>query len=170
MPSLRDSNFSKSVVYLYEHTDKGAMGLMINKPLEITLGNVLRHLKIKIRDESIGTYPVFLGGPVNQEQGFVLYQNSSTSKKTNTKIIISASKEFLETIAIGKGPKDFMIALGYAGWSAGQLEKELNANDWLIVPANSSVLFTTPVEKRWEAAAKLMGVDINQLSDQVGHA
>lgn len=163
MPSLSDQNFSKSVIYLYEHTPEGAMGLVINKPLHINLGNVLKHLKIKVTKKSIETRPVLMGGPVGQEHGFVLH-------KTKNNILISASKEMLTNIATGKGPKHFLITLGYTGWGAGQLEKELNHNDWLIAPFNAEIIFDTPLENRWHKAAQLIGIDINRLSDQVGHA
>lgn len=163
MPSLSDQNFSKSVIYLYEHTSEGAMGLVINKPLHINLGSVLRHLKIKITEDIIETHPVLMGGPVGQEHGFVLHES-------NNDIVISASKEMLRSIAIGKGPVNFLIALGYTGWGAGQLEQELNHNDWLIAPFDATILFNTPLEDRWRNAARLIGIDINNLSDQIGHA
>lgn len=162
-PSLQDTNFSKSVIYLYEHSNNGAMGLVINKPLNINLGSVLRHLDIEILDKSVETEPVLMGGPVSQEHGFVLHDEGDN-------IIISASKETLRTIAAGEGPKNYLITLGYSGWQAGQLEYELNRNDWLIAPADPAILFTTSLEERWVKAAQLIGVDIHNLSGQVGHA
>lgn len=167
MPVLRDSTFEKSVIYLYEHSADGAMGLVINKPLQITLGNVLDHLDIESSSEEVETFPVLMGGPVGQEHGFVVHEIKSESE---TQIVISASKEILRSIAKGKGPDNFLVTLGYAGWEAGQIEAEIRRNDWLVAPFNADILFNTPIEKRWEAAAKLIGVDINRLSDQTGHA
>lgn len=163
MPSLKDTNFNKSVIYLHQHSKKGAMGLVINKPLHVNVGSVLRHLDIEILDKSIETEPVLMGGPVGQEHGFVLHNEG-------TNIIISASKETLRDIAAGKGPKNHLITLGYSGWQPGQLEQELIRNDWLIAPLNHSILFSEPLDNRWEQAAKLIGVDINNLSGQMGHA
>lgn len=168
MPRLKDPNFQKSVIYLHEHNKEGAMGLVINKPLQINLGNVLRHLNIKITDDSIELHSVMMGGPVRQEHGFVIY--STLSKEVSQEIDISSSKSMLQKIAQGQGPKEFLITLGYAGWGSGQLEYEINRNDWLIAPFNKKLLFSTPNDKRWQAAAALLGVDINQLSGQVGHA
>jgi len=167
MPILRDSAFEKSVIYLYEHSSDGAMGLVINKPLQITLGNVLDHLDIKSGSDEIEFFPVLMGGPVGQEHGFVVHEVVSEKK---THIVISASKEILRSIAKGKGPENYLITLGYAGWEAGQIEDEIKRNDWLVAPFNADILFNTPIGKRWEAAAKLIGVDINCLSDQTGHA
>ena len=165
MPSLVDANFSKAVIYLYEHDEEGALGMIINKPLEINLGNMLQHLDINISEESIQELPVLMGGPVGQEHGFIIYVPDSTLD-----VLVSASKDMLKDIANGKGPKHFAVTLGYAGWGAGQLEKEIARNDWLVIPFDSSILFNTPMEKRWHKTASLIGIDINQLSDQVGHA
>jgi len=170
IPTLVDTNFAKSVVYLYEHTDEGALGLIINKPLQINLGNVLNHLDIAITKEDVSDYPVLMGGPVGQEHGFILYDQDLKNPKDGTEVLVSASKEMLNDIAAGHGPKDFIVTLGYSGWESGQLEKEIARNDWLIVPYDRTILFNTPIEKRWQSTAALIGVDINQLSDQVGHA
>jgi len=169
MPTLKDTIFTKSVVYLYEHSPEGAMGIVINKSLQITLGNLLQHLDITVKDELIAATPVLTGGPVGPEQGFVIH---SPLKKNDDQrdIIITASKEILREIGQGKGPSSFIITLGYSGWEGGQLEKEIHRNDWLIAPFNEDILFSTPIVKRWQAAAKTIGVDINNLSDQIGHA
>lgn len=167
MPSLNDPNFTKSVIYLYEHNEDGAMGLIINKPLHINLGNVLRHLDIEITDRTVETHPVLMGGPIGQEHGFVIHDNP---EEDEYEIEISASKETLTDIAQGNGPGNFLVALGYAGWSSGQIESEIQRNDWLVAPFDINILFSTPIENRWHAAAKLIGVDLSQLSDQIGHA
>lgn len=157
-------------MYIYEHSNKGAMGIVINKSLHnITLGTLLQHLDIEVKDEVTAALPVLSGGPVGPEQGFVVHGNPSMDKKAR-QVLISASKKTLRDISVGKGPEQFIILLGYAGWGGGQLEKEINRNDWLIAPYSSKILFDTPIEKRWAAAAETIGVDINQLSDQVGHA
>lgn len=173
MPSLNDLNFSKSVIYLYEHNAEGAMGLVINKPLHVTLGNVLRHLKIEFNNPSIEHIPVLLGGPVGQDHGFVLHnkiESTADDYVINDEIMLSASKEILINIANGQGPQQFLVALGYSGWGRGQLELEIARNDWLIAQFNPKVLFETPIDERWSAAAKLIGVDLLSLSDQIGHA
>lgn len=168
MPRLNDFNFSKSVIYLYEHNKEGALGMIINKPLQINLGNVLEHLNIKERESKITELPVLMGGPVGQEHGFIIFEETSTPQ--GAEVMVSASKGMLHDIALGKGPTDFIVTLGYSGWEAGQLELEIARNDWLIAPFNHDILFKTPIEKRWQATAALIGIDIHHLSDQVGHA
>lgn len=173
MPVINDPTFSKSVVYINEQTDEGTMGLVINKSLHIPLGNVLRHLDIEAKDEEIDQQPVYMGGPVQQEQGFVIHDNYlsiSDDEPDDQEIAISISKEMLQMIADGSGPRHYLVALGYASWEPGQLEAEISRNDWLVAPFDAKILFTTPLEERWRAAAKLIGVDINRLTDQVGHA
>lgn len=171
-PTLADLNFAKAVVYIYEHTEDGALGMIINKPLQINLGTVLNHLDIIITQEGIADHPVLMGGPMGQEHGFIIYNSNSKvdDSKDAPEMLISASKEILKDIAIGKGPKDFVVTLGYSGWKTGQIEKEIACNDWLVVPFNREILFNIPMEKRWRATATLIGIDINQLSNQVGHA
>ena len=164
MPSLKDPNFSQSVIYINEHTENGAMGLIINKPLQINLGSILEHLSIGIDDADIITIPVLSGGPVGQEHGFVIHNENGDD------IIISASKDILKSIAAGKGPAHFLITLGYSGWGAGQIELEIARNDWLVAPFSPEVLFDTPINQRWAAAAEILGIDLNLLSDQIGHA
>jgi putative transcriptional regulator len=168
MPRLVDFNFSKSVIYIYEHNNEGALGMIINKPLQINLGKVLEHLDIKLGESKVGNLPVLMGGPVGQEHGFIIFSQPST--QNGAEILVSASKDMLREIAVGKGPGDFIVTLGYSGWEAGQLEQEIAHNDWLIVPFNHDILFNTPIEKRWHATAALIGIDIHHLSNQVGHA
>jgi putative transcriptional regulator len=163
LPSMEDTNFSKSVVYIYEHNEEGAMGLIINKPLTMLLKDVLQHLNISTELEKIATQHVMMGGPIGQEHGFVLYEEDSD-------IYLSSSKETLIAIAHDEGPKNYLVTLGYAGWQSGQLELELQRNDWLIVPGDNKILFDTPIEERWRATALLIGVDILKMSSQTGHA
>ncbi len=181
MPSLNDPNFKQSVVYVCEHNNEGAMGLIINKPLQINLGNVLRHLNIDISDHSTETHPVLMGGPVGQEHGFIVHnQPAFISAQTRhemdeqgeeePELVISSSKDTLKVIAQGKGPSQFIITLGYTGWQPGQLEEEIAENSCLVIPFNESILFDAPIETRWQLAVASLGIDINQISGQIGHA
>ena len=172
MPSQQGDFFSKAVVYIYEYSETtGAIGFTINKPLSATLGNVLEHLTIDIKDEKLADSPVYSGGPVGPDQGFVIHDRMSLSEnEDDTEVTISTSREILQDIAKGRGPDHFIVTLGYAGWEPGQLEIEIQQNGWLVSPLHKSIIFETPIAQRWTTAAKLMGVDINQLSSQVGHA
>lgn len=165
MPSLNDMNFHKSVVYIYEHSTEGAMGFVLNKPLNVKLGIVLDHLGIPATDSLVAEEPVLMGGPVGQEHGFVLHD----SKQEKDRLCVSATKEVLVDILENKGPDNYVVTLGYSGWEANQLEEEISCNDWLVVPYMKEILFETPVERRWFEAAKILGIDINHLSNQVGH-
>ena len=167
MPQLDDFTFTKSVIYVSQHDAKGALGIIINRPLSLTLGKVLEHLNIEITQPKIANNPVLMGGPIGQEHGFIIYEQHTSQGE---EILLSASKEMLDNIAKNKGPEDFLITLGYAGWEEGQLEKEIACNNWLIVPFNRKVLFEIPLKNRWQKAAAIIGVDINQLSGQIGHA
>lgn len=163
MPSLRDPNFSHSVVYIFEHSAQGALGMIINKPMQIELNSVMNHLGITKVDEAVAHLPVYSGGPVGQEQGFILHE-------VNHQVEISASKEMLEAIAEKKGPEPFLVVLGYSGWGANQLEEEISRNDWLLTPADKKIVFDLPAHERWQKAAELIGVDIHKLSGHSGHA
>lgn len=170
MPNINaeDTTFSKSVIFICEHGDDGAMGIIINKPLNVTLGSVLEHLDIEA-DRKVSNTPVFMGGPVGQEHGFVIHE-PYRADENHDDLVISASKETLSDIARRHGPDRYLVALGYTGWSAGQLEEEIGRNDWLVVPYDKEIIFRTPVERRWSKAVELLGVDINKLSSHVGHA
>ena len=172
MPGLADPNFFHTVTYICEHDADGAMGIVINRPLDLNLADILTHMDIQATPETAGL-PVFQGGPVQTERGFVLHAPLGEWEATlpvSEQIGVTASQDVLAAIAAGKGPKRALIALGYAGWGAGQLERELAENAWLSGPATAEVLFDTPVEKRWASAAALLGVDLNLLSSDTGHA
>jgi putative transcriptional regulator len=173
MPGLADPNFFQSVTYICEHSAAGALGIVINRPLTLTLGELLEHLQIPPARAAIAAIPAYSGGPVQQEQGFVIHtpigQWESTLRVTET-IGITTSRDILQSLARGKGPDQVLIALGYAGWGAGQLEREMAENAWLSGPADPTILFQTPSEKRWSAAAALLGVDLSLLSGDAGHA
>ncbi len=173
MPQMGDPNFFHTVTYLCEHTDEGAMGLVINRPLDITLTDIFEQMSITTKDDEFDHIPVFMGGPVEQERGFVLHQPAGdweASQKVTGQIAVTSSRDVLEAIAQHEGPEQFVIVLGYAGWGGGQLEQELADNAWLNGPAENDILFSTPVEQRWEAAAALLGIDLNLISTETGHA
>ncbi len=173
MPSLEDINFSRSVTYICEHNDDGALGVTINRPSDIHLYEIFEQLKIQDYDQKNAQQIVYIGGPVQQERGFLLHRpngNWSSSLKVTDNISITTSQDILQAMAKGEGPDDVLVTLGYAGWAAGQLERELSENTWLSCPATEEIIFATPAEKRWEAAARLLGVDLSLLSHDAGHA
>jgi putative transcriptional regulator len=173
MPGLRDPNFSRTVTYICEHTDQGAMGIVINRPMDIRLGEVLSQLDIESDDPRVLGAIVYLGGPVQPDRGFVLHSSGERFDSTlaiTPDLSMTTSRDVLEAIAAGRGPNQSLIALGYAGWAPGQLEDEMGANTWLSGPADSGILFRLPDDARWLAAAQLLGVDLNLLSGEAGHA
>jgi putative transcriptional regulator len=173
MPGLEDPNFSRTVTYICEHGTHGAMGIVVNRPSDLRLTDVLEHMEIASANAAAGDQIVYLGGPVETERGFVLHDRSrewdSTMAITEA-ISITTSRDILEAMAQGEGPERSLIALGYAGWGAGQLEDEMQHNAWLSGPADPEIIFNLPVERRWEAAARLLGVDMALLSTDAGHA
>ena len=173
MPALDDPNFHHTTTYICEHDENGALGVVINRPLEMQLGEILQYMDIQACSEEISLRQVYMGGPVQNDRGFVLHEPAgdweATLKVTDT-IGITSSRDILQAIAAGKGPKNAIVTLGYAGWGAGQLESELAANTWLSGPASSKIVFDTPSEQRWQAAATLLGIDLNLLSSDTGHA
>ncbi len=171
-PTLQDTLFSKSVIYLYEHSAKGAVGLIINKSMQITLEHLLEHLDIEMTDKHSAKCSVLTGGPIEPEQGFIIHDpiEQREDQKQQAPFIISSSKEMLYDISNGKGPDHFLITLGYSRWEQGQLETEISRNDWLVAPVKENILFSTPIEQRWQEAAKSIGIDIHCLSRHTGHA
>lgn len=153
MPALNDSFFYRSVVYLCEHDQNGAMGLIVNRPTKVMLEELLSHLKINNNSQYIKDTPVLFGGPVQKGQGMVIHDQCNTSWKSSLKLsdnmFLTTSTDILEAIGTEQGPKHSLVTLGYAGWRAGQLEQELAENSWLTVPANEDLLFGTPAEERW---------------------
>jgi putative transcriptional regulator len=173
MPTLQDPNFARTVTYICEHGEHGAMGIVVNRPTDLRLSDVLKHMEIEGGLGDAGEQIVYLGGPVEEERGFVLHTHTAPWDSTlavNDGISITTSRDILEAMARGEGPEHTLVALGYAGWGAGQLEQELQDNAWLSGPADNSILFNMPPEDRWEAAARLLGVDVNLLSSEAGHA
>lgn len=174
MPGMSDPNFSKTVTYVCSHDASGAMGIVINRPSSLTLGAVLEQLSLEPEpDTNTDDLPVFHGGPVLQERGFVLHRPVGEWEavlKVCDDIAVATSRDILEAIASGNGPDEVLLALGYAGWGPGQLENEFAQNAWLSGPADPEIIFNAPTDERWELAARLLGVDIERLSGQAGHA
>lgn len=173
MPSLADPNFAHAVIYICEHGPEGAMGLVINHPSDLKLRDLFEHMDIEPGPEAPLDTPVFMGGPVQRERGFVLHPAGGDwegSAQVSPEVSITTSRDIITALAHNRGPSRFLMALGYAGWGAGQLEEEMAGNAWLTVPADAGILFDAPVQERWQAAAAQLGVDINCLSGQSGHA
>jgi putative transcriptional regulator len=173
MPALDDPNFFHGVAFICEHNEEGAMGLVINRPTSISVGEVLTQLGLEWPKQEVADQIVLQGGPVETERGFVIHTPIGDWNATiavGDDIGVSSSKDIMESISEGNEPEKMVVALGYAGWGPGQLEEEIAANTWLTVEADPEIIFDTPIEKRWEAAAKAVGVDLNLLSNDVGHA
>lgn len=173
MPALGDPNFNQSVAYIFKHDDEGAIGLVINKPSEMTLGEVFAQLDLEIGDRAGAEHPVLRGGPVDPARGFVLHRGSGEYESTvdlDDGVQLTVSRDILFDMAGGRGPESAILVLGYAGWSPGQLESEIAANAWLVVESAPEILFDTDYDKRWEKAAHLIGVDIRSISSFTGHA
>jgi putative transcriptional regulator len=177
MPGMADEAFAGSVIYLCEHNERGALGLMINKPIDITLKDLFERIDLTLNRADLDDKAVYFGGPVQTERGFVLHdprthdgdQYSSTLQVPGG-LEMTTSKDVLEALAQGAGPKRILITLGYAGWGAGQLEDELSRNGWLTVAADPGIIFDTPVEQRYEHALGLLGILPGMLSQEAGHA
>ena len=177
MPGLLDPIFSKSVVYLAEHSGEGAMGIVINKPCELDLRALLTKLNLGSQEnkESRGvSEPVYYGGPIPQDRGFVLHEPASTCTSTlkiNEALALTSSKDILEATAQGIGPKKILVSLGYSGWGPGQLDTELASNSWLTIPLkDNKLLFDTPADVRFDEAFKILGIHPDNLSNFIGHA
>lgn len=173
MPGMDDPFFGQSLVYLFEHTPEGAMGLVVNQPTELHLNDVMAQLEPdKTPAAATHAVPVFAGGPVQIERGFVIHPSSHQYQSTHSlgELSMTNSRDILSDIAQGRGPNRYLIALGYSGWGAGQLEDELKHNSWLSCPAQHPVMFDTSAAERRAAAARLLGIDLSRLSSQAGHA
>lgn len=172
MPSMQDPNFNRTVTYICEHNENGAIGFIINRPAELNLEHVFEQMQIKVKGDLLGQQPLMSGGPLQAERGFVIHSPVGewrSSLQTGDNIAVTTSQDVLEAMAVGDGPDKVVVTLGYAGWGAAQLEQEILQNAWLSCPASEQILFELPFAKRWEAAAKEIGVDINSISDIVGH-
>ena len=178
MPGMLDGNFAGSVVYVCEHNERGALGLVINKPIDIKLRNLFEKVELTLDREEFAEQPVYFGGPVQTERGFVLHEPTgadaesgyNSSLKIEGGLEMTTSKDVLEALANGAGPKKVLVTLGYSGWAAGQLEDEISNNGWINVEAQPGIIFDTPVAERYDKALSLLGIDAGMLSSAAGHA
>ena len=173
MPAMADPSFSKTLTYICEHNEQGALGLVVNRPTDLTLEDMFDQLSIPFANSPLTGLPVLFGGPVQLDRGFVLHQPADEWQSTmavTQEIGLTTSLDILQAIANGKGPKQVLVTLGYSGWAPGQLEHELSQNAWLTVPALPSIMFELPSEERLDAAMQLLGIDFSSLSDEVGHS
>lgn len=180
MPGLNDPNFHQSVSYICEHNEEGAMGLVINRPLYISFADLCEQLEIEINDLDVADYPIFEGGPVEMERGFILHSpigdwDSTLVVSESENIGLTMSKDIIQAIADGydsdnNPPEQFIICLGYAGWGEDQIEDEIAENAWLNVAATKTLIFETPIDQRWSASAAALGINLQQLSPDIGHA
>ena len=173
MPSMADPYFSKSLTYICEHNEQGALGVVLTRPVDLTLSALLEQIEIPITQPEIADVQVHFGGPVQMDRGFVLHQPAGEWQSTlrvNDTIGLTTSKDVLEAVARGDGPEKIFVTLGYAGWAPGQLEHEISQNAWLSVAADPSLIFDLPLEARFDAAMHLLGIDPVNLSEDAGHA
>lgn len=170
MPQLLDPHFSNTLIYICDHDEHGALGLVINQPLQLELADLCSQLDVEL---ATNNQPIYAGGPVETDRGFVLHSFDARWKDSlliSSTVALSTSRQLLQDIALGKGPEQTLIALGYAGWDEGQLEQEMSDNAWLSCGADSSILFHTPAQEKLQQAMLSMGINLDRLSRQTGHA
>ena len=173
MPNMADPYFTRTLTYICEHNDQGALGVVVNRPIDMTLQALFERLALTLGDSEVADAPIYFGGPVQTDRGFVLHApagNWQSTLKVRDVIGLTTSKDILEAVGRGEGPKKMLVTLGYAGWSAGQLEHELTQNAWLTVEAKNAIIFDIPAEERLPAAMELLGLDYARLADEAGHA
>ena len=173
MPAMADPNFANTLTFVCEHNPDGALGIVVNKPIDMTLSTLFEQIDVPLDDEELRNTAVLFGGPVQVDRGFVLHRplgNWQSTLAISDDMGLTTSRDILEAVGRGEGPRNVVVSLGYAGWSAGQLEQELAQNAWLTVRADADVLFTMAPEQRLAAAMQLLGIDFSQLSEDVGHA
>ena len=173
MPTLEDPYFANSLVYVCEHNENGALGIIVNRPLDLDLAGLFEKIDIKLENTGLAKLPVYFGGPVQLDRGFVLHRPHGQWQSTlvvNSEIGLTSSRDVLSAVGSTGLPSEIIVTLGYSGWDAGQLEAELAQNSWLTVPAKPSILFELPPEERLPAAMQKLGVSFTQLSDVAGHA
>ncbi len=172
MPNMADPNFNGALTYICDHGEQGAMGVVVNRPIELDLSTLFEQIGLSL-PERLQKQSVYFGGPVQTERGFVLHtppQIFSSTLMVNEEVSLTTSKDVLEAVSQGAGPNKFMVSLGYAGWAAGQLEEEIKQNAWLSVGADPHVIFDVAPEQRLPAAMRLLGIDFTRLSEEAGHA
>lgn len=173
MPGLQDPGFSRTVSIICEHNEQGALGLVLNRPSDINVGELLAQMDLTTANDQLAAQAVLHGGPVSRDRGFVLHEERGPWESTmsvSPDLQLTTSRDILEAMANGEGPTRAVMTVGYAGWSAGQLEEEMTANSWLSADYSSDILFNTPVEQRWSAATALLGIDPHQITGEAGHA
>jgi len=175
MPQMEDSYFSNTVTYLWKHNDDGALGIVINKPLQACVADIFDELEIEcsIEEGPFRVEAVLAGGPVERDKGFIIHdaeKNWESSISVTDEISVCTSKSILEDIASGNGPENYLIALGCAGWEAGQLEREISENAWLTVPADPALIFSRDYKNKTQRAASILGIDLQQLAPDAGHS
>ena len=173
MPAMVAPHFAHTLTFVCEHGPNGALGIVVNRPTDMTLSALFEQIEVELADAQLGRSPVFYGGPVQMDRGFVLHRplgNWQSTLAVSDDVGLTTSKDVLQALARGEGPRDVLVSLGYAGWSAGQLEQELAQNAWLTVDADAGVLFDVPPEERLPAAMSKLGIDFSRLSEDVGHA
>ncbi|MBT3530300.1 MAG: YqgE/AlgH family protein [Gammaproteobacteria bacterium] len=175
MPQMIDPFFSSTVTYMWKHNEEGALGIVINKPLSASVADIFQELSIEYKqnETNFDSMRVLAGGPVEKDKGFIIHDAGDSWESSITitpEISICTSKTILEDIASGKGPENYLVALGCAGWEAGQLEKEITDNAWLTTPANSELIFSREYESKTNKAAAILGIDLEQISPAAGHS
>jgi putative transcriptional regulator len=173
MPAMQEGVFAGTLTYICEHNENGALGIVVNRPITLTLGEMFDQVNIPLHQPDLAKMPVHFGGPVQTERGFVLHDtlgNWESTLRINDKLALTTSKDILEAMGAGKGPRNMIVTLGYAGWDQGQLEHEITENTWLTVPASEHILFDLPAEERLAAAMELLGVSYATLMEDAGHA
>ena len=177
MPNMADPYFARTLTYVCEHNDQGALGIVVNRPIDMTLQALFERLSLSLKDHAYADAPIYFGGPVQTDRGFVLHLpagrvagDAQGDRGKGGAIGLTTSKDILEAVGRGEGPAKMLVSLGYAGWSAGQIEHELKQNAWLTVEAKDAILFDLPADERLPAAMDLLGLDYARLADQAGHA
>jgi len=173
MPAMQEGIFAGTLTYICEHNENGALGIVVNRPISLTMGEMFDQVNIPLHQPKLVKMPVYFGGPVQTERGFVLHDTSKSWESTlriNDRLALTTSKDILEAMSMGQGPRNVIVTLGYAGWDQGQLEHEISENTWLTVPASEHILFELPAEERLAAAMDLLGVSYATLMEDAGHA
>ena len=173
MPNMADPHFARTLTYICEHNDQGALGIVVNRPIDMTLHALFERLALTLENSEIATAPIYFGGPVQTDRGFVLHAPTGqwhSTLRVRDVIGLTTSKDILEAVGRGEGPQKLLVTLGYAGWAPGQLEHELTQNAWLTVEARDAIIFDLPAEERLPAAMELLGLDFARLADAAGHA
>ena len=173
MPAMADPNFARTLTYVAEHNEQGALGIIVNRPIDMTLASLFERIDLPLESEALAAQPVYFGGPVQTDRGFVLHRPAGqwhSTLKVTEEIGLTSSRDILQSLGQSGEPHQVLVSLGYSGWAAGQLEHELGENAWLTVPADLTIVFDLPPEERLAAAMHSLGVDFTNLSDVAGHA